>query len=175
MSSLRCALVSNEYCDHKQALADLERLFPMVRALSKYYPAFYYEFLNSLAVELGEVGRINEAEAASAIALASPFASAYPEFAETRDELGEKRTSATPSIVAVCVALEPAPSSQSSRNRKPALARLPVICTSREKVFIQISIAITILVIAHPEITRSSLERVRHPIYPRGPPSRLQT
>ena len=167
------AVVRSIHGDHKQALADLERLFPMVRALSKYYPAFYYEFLNSLAVELGEVGRINEAKAASAIALASPFASAYPEFAETRDELEAKRTSATPSIVAVSAAPEPAPSPKPACNRKPALAR-PLIRSAREKIFIQISIAITTLVIAHPEITRSTLERVRHSINPRGPPSRFQ-
>lgn len=87
--------------DHKQALAQFERLFPLARAISTYYPAAYYDFLNGLAVELGEVGRIAEAEAALSIALASPFASAYPEWSETRDEIAAKRRSASPSVVAI--------------------------------------------------------------------------
>ncbi|HWO00657.1 MAG TPA: hypothetical protein VNS63_15470, partial [Blastocatellia bacterium] len=52
------AVVRSVHGDHKQALADLERLIPLVRAVGKYYPVLYYDFLNSLAVELGEVGRI---------------------------------------------------------------------------------------------------------------------
>jgi tetratricopeptide (TPR) repeat protein len=82
------AVIRSIHGDHKQALADLERLFPLVRAIGKLYPVLYYDFLNSLAVELGEVGRVAEAEAALSIALTSPFASAYPEWSETRDEIG---------------------------------------------------------------------------------------
>ena len=167
------AIVRSIHGDHKQALKDIENLFPLVRVIAKRYPLPYYHFLNSLAVELGEVGRINEAQAVCEITVASPFASAYPEWIETCDEIDAKRTSATPSIVAVCVAPEPKPSPQPSRNRKPALAR-PLIRSAREKVFFQISIAITTLVIAHSKITRSILDRVRHSINPRGPPSHLQ-
>lgn len=94
------AVVRSIHGDHKQALALLENLFPLVRTIGKYYPAAYYDFLNSLAVELGEVGRVSEAQAACSIALASPFGPAYPEWAETRDELEAKRISATPSVVA---------------------------------------------------------------------------
>ena len=167
------ALIRSIHGDHKQALEDIENLFPLVRVVAKQYPLLYYSLINSLAVELGEVGRIDEAKAACSIALASPFARVYPEIAQTRDELQAKRTSATPSVVAVSVAPEPKPLPQSARNRKPARS-LVFTCTSREKVFIQISVAITTLVIAHPKITRSILERVRHSINPRGPPSRLQ-
>ena len=95
------AVVRSIYGDHQQSLADLERLIPSVRGLARHCPAFYYEFLNSYAVELGEVGRIAEAQNVCAITLASPFAAAYPEFAQTRDELAAKRTAATPSIIAV--------------------------------------------------------------------------
>src|SRR5581483_8197561 len=32
--------------DHREALDNLERLFPAVRAIAKQYPSVYYEFLN---------------------------------------------------------------------------------------------------------------------------------
>lgn len=95
------AVVRSIRGDHKGALADLERLFPLLRVISKRYPPAYYTFLNHLAVELGEVGHIAEAEAALSIALASPFATAYPEWSETRDEIAAKRKAASPSVVAV--------------------------------------------------------------------------
>lgn len=113
------AVVRGIQGDHKQALADLERLFPLVRAIGKYHPAVYYTFLNDLAVELGEVGRLAEAEAASTIALASPFAPAYPEWAETRDEIAAKRVSATPSVVAFNHLPGAAPSLWAEPRRKP--------------------------------------------------------
>jgi tetratricopeptide (TPR) repeat protein len=156
------AIVRSIHGDHKQALDDFERLFPLIRAIGKYYPAFYYEYLNGLAVELGEVGRLDEARNVCQIALASPFAPAYPEFAETRDELEAKRTSATPSIVAL---------SQASPKAKPTYS-LARIQPAREKASIQTSIAITVTVIAHLKIHAIILERVRHSIYARSPPAR---
>ena len=95
------AIVRSIHGDHQQALRDIENLFPLVRVIAKRYPMLYYSFLNSLAVELGEVGRINEARRVCQLTLASPFAQAYPEWLETHDELEAKRTDATPSIVAV--------------------------------------------------------------------------
>ena len=112
------AIIKSIHGDHKEALKDLEKLFPLVRVIGKYYPAKYFDFLNSLAVELGEVGRINEAKAACSIALASSFAPAYPEWTETGDELEAKRTSATPSVVAFNQAPEanPAPELEPKKN-----------------------------------------------------------
>jgi len=167
-SQCMTAVVRSIYGDHKQALNDLERLFPLVRAVGKYYPLFYYEFHNSLAVELGEVGRLDEAKAACSIALASPFASAYPEFAQTRDELEAKRTAATPSIVAVSVALEPAPQALPERRPKPVRA-LACIRPARENQFLQTTILIA-SAIAVIGITPSISDRVRFSIHPRGPP-----
>jgi tetratricopeptide (TPR) repeat protein len=109
------AVVRGIHGDHKQAIADFEKLFPLIRVISKYFPAAYYEFLNGLAVELGEVGRLEEAKAACRIALASPFASAYPEWAETRQELETKQTSASPSTVAI----RRAPAADRARQAKP--------------------------------------------------------
>src|SRR5437763_15374753 len=67
------AVVHSIYGDHLRALDDLERLFPIGRAIAKHYPTCYYDFLNSYAIELGEVGRIAEAQNVCAITLASPF------------------------------------------------------------------------------------------------------
>jgi len=81
--------------DHHGALEDLERQFPLVRVASRERPDVFYDYQNSLAVELACVGRFEEARHASEIALASPFANAYPEWRETRREieLGERRPS----------------------------------------------------------------------------------
>ena len=68
----------------KQALKDLENLMPLARFAK---PHLYYDFLNSLAVELCEAGRLEEARNISNIVLASPYVFAYPEWRETRDEI----------------------------------------------------------------------------------------
>jgi len=81
--------------DHRGAVKDLEDLFPLVRLVSREQPHFFCDYQNSLAVELASVGRFEEARHASEIALASPFANAYPEWRDTRGEieLGERRPS----------------------------------------------------------------------------------
>ncbi len=166
------AVVRSIHGDHKQALALLENLFPLVRALGKYYPTTYYDFLNSLAVELGEVGRINEAKAACSIALASPFAPAYPEWTETRDELDAKRTSATPSVVAFSQAPEakPAPKPEPKENaasvKAVAFNWLSVNQTSqRATTAIALDAAI-----ANDESTQRILDRLGKSIRARAPP-----
>jgi tetratricopeptide (TPR) repeat protein len=69
---------------HKSAAHDLEKLVPLLRHTQA--PASY-EILNSLAFELCEVGRIEEAANISRIVLASPYAFAYPEYRETANEV----------------------------------------------------------------------------------------
>jgi tetratricopeptide (TPR) repeat protein len=91
------AVVRSIHGDHRQALNDLERLFPLVCKIRKYYPARYYDFLNSLAVELSEVGRVAEAQAVIKEALGSPYASVYPVWSETRVEIEQKRNYHDPS------------------------------------------------------------------------------
>jgi tetratricopeptide (TPR) repeat protein len=87
--------------DHRRALSDLQRLSPFVKAVGLIYPHIYYDYLNSLAVEFGELGRLEEAARASRIAVASPFAAAYPEWHETSDEIELKRQRASHSTVVV--------------------------------------------------------------------------
>jgi tetratricopeptide (TPR) repeat protein len=69
---------------HQRALKDLERIYPLIKYAS---PIVRYQYLNSYAVELGEVGRIEEAQKVSQITLASPYAFAYPEWRETEQDL----------------------------------------------------------------------------------------
>ncbi len=87
--------------DHEGALIHLEKMFPLVCAVGRRHPHVYYDYLNSLAVELAEVGRLEEAFSASKIALASPYANAYPEWHETRNEIICKGRRASHSVVAL--------------------------------------------------------------------------
>jgi tetratricopeptide (TPR) repeat protein len=87
--------------DHRRALADLERLSPFVRAVGLIHPHIYYDYLNSLAVELGKLGRLEEAARTSRIALSSPFSAAYPAWHETSDEIELKWQGASHSTVVV--------------------------------------------------------------------------
>jgi tetratricopeptide (TPR) repeat protein len=75
---------------HPQAVKDLESILPVIR----YAPAHIcFDILNSYAVELGEVGRKDEARNIMRVVLASPFADAYPEWRETAEELKPSRRS----------------------------------------------------------------------------------
>ena len=87
--------------DHNGAVDDLERLFPLARIAGSSQPYAYYDYLNAMAVELAAVGRIDQARRVSEMAIASPFAPAYPEWHETFDEIEYKLRRASRSIVAV--------------------------------------------------------------------------
>src|ERR1044072_9234223 len=83
---------------NKSALKDLTMISPIVRYAD---PMNYCQYLNSLAVELGEIGRIEEAQNICRIILASPYAFAYPEWRETWQDLalrGYKSRSSVPII-----------------------------------------------------------------------------
>jgi hypothetical protein len=123
ISHLEISLVKGETGDHKGALAILENVSPLVHEVAKQRPFYFYVYQNELAIELGEAGRIPEATAASAIALASPYAAAYPNWAETRQELEAKRATATPSVVAINRAPEAEQSAQLEPQRKPESPR----------------------------------------------------
>jgi tetratricopeptide (TPR) repeat protein len=71
---------------HHSAVEDLE---PLHRLAQYSEPIGYLQYLNSYAVELGEVGRKQEARNISRIVMASPFADAYPEWQETANDLRE--------------------------------------------------------------------------------------
>jgi hypothetical protein len=100
VSRMMVAVVRSIDGDHSGALGDLEQLWPIVRVASHEHPALRYDYLNSLSVELAEIGRIQEAKHAIEIALRSPFADRYPNWKTTRDEIADKerRTSYRPRI-----------------------------------------------------------------------------
>lgn len=167
------AVVHSIYGDHQQALADLERLFPIVRAVAKYCPAFYYEFLNSYAVELGEVGRLTEAQNVCAVTLTSPFAAAYPEFAQTRDELAAKRTEATPSIIAVPAAPEIIPLTQAEAEvePEPARARSAIFITLRKVYSLPRALTRETITRNTTVSARTILKQLAYSTLPRSPPA----
>ena len=75
---------------HKQALNDLERTLTLAKYAS---PHIYFDYLNAVAVELGEAGRKDEARDMIKHVVASPFAPAYPEWQETARDLQEPNRS----------------------------------------------------------------------------------
>lgn len=94
------AVISSLEGNHKGALAALEELFPIAHSMRRVRPQVYYDYLNSLAVELAVAGRLEEARSASRIALASPFASAYPEWRETSNDIALRGRRPSRSVVA---------------------------------------------------------------------------
>lgn len=87
------AFILSDLGDHNRSLSKLESLWPLVQFLAKQNPFYLHLYHNAVAVELAALGRFDEAQAASEIALTSPFAPVYPEWSETREEISQKRVS----------------------------------------------------------------------------------
>ncbi|MEN3332265.1 MAG: hypothetical protein V7641_1630 [Blastocatellia bacterium] len=87
--------------DHAEALAEFQSLWPMVRVVAKTQSHVYPAWCNALAVELAAIGRVEDARAASAVAVASPIARAYPEWQETAEEIAAQRSTRTIVTVAL--------------------------------------------------------------------------
>jgi tetratricopeptide (TPR) repeat protein len=86
-ASIQISAIKSMAGDHEGALSDLENLWPLVRVVALQYPHLYFQFHNEIAFELGQVGRLDDARRAIAVAVASPVATAYPEWSETAAEL----------------------------------------------------------------------------------------
>lgn len=85
--------------DHESSLQILETLRPLVRMLAPHQSLPYYMHANSLAVELGEFGRLEEARQMAEVAVRSPFADLVPEYRETHAEILSRMRRASPSVV----------------------------------------------------------------------------
>ncbi|HLG13963.1 MAG TPA: tetratricopeptide repeat protein, partial [Blastocatellia bacterium] len=96
------AAVKGEDGDHRRSVDDLERIFPLARMVGREYRPLMSDYLNSYAVELAAVGRLEEASNVSRIVLASPYASAYPEWRETFDEIAGRGLRPSRSVVGFC-------------------------------------------------------------------------
>lgn len=94
------AVLNSVEGNHRGAVSLLENLLPLAHTMRSSQPHVYYDYLNSLAVELCEVGRLEEARNVSRIVLASPYAGAYPEWGDTRDEIQLRGWRASRSTVA---------------------------------------------------------------------------
>ena len=81
------SLINSLQGNHVEALAILSSALPIAKSIRMTHPHVYFDTLNNLAVDLNEVGRHEEATHACSLALASPFASSYPEWHETRNEI----------------------------------------------------------------------------------------
>jgi hypothetical protein len=121
------AVIDGEDGNHRGALALLENLFPLAHDLRSSQPHVYYDYMNSLAVELCEVGRLQEAKNVSQIAVASAFARAYPEWRETRNEIALRGCGASRSIVA----FDQTPSRAASSRAAPKSEKLVHLAAPR--------------------------------------------
>ncbi len=173
MAQFEIATIKSLNEDHKGALAILESVAPLVGIVARQSPLYFYIYHNELAVEFGELDRIREAEAACAVALASPFAQAYPEWSATRDEIAAKRVSATRSVVAINRAPKAEPSREPQRhcNRRPMKA-VGFIDPASNKVSFQRSVIPNPATAIMALNAMSILERVLSCIGPRAPPAR---
>lgn len=158
--------------DHERALAGLEGAASLVRFVAKEHPLYFYLYRNALAVEFAELGRLDEADAACAIALASPFAAAYPEWSETRDEIAAKRQTASQSVVAIHRAPE-AERAEPQRNAKPVVRFVSGYQTSAKDFFQRSIFPIPARTTTSAFDTVSILDRVLICIGPRAPPARF--
>jgi hypothetical protein len=113
------AIVKAKEGFNSTALKDLESLLPLARTSQ---PVVFYSWLNSLATELGEAGRKDEARNISRIVLASSFAPAYPEWQETAQDLKEPSRSfvSVPSIEPEPVEIETIEAHHASEPEQPA-------------------------------------------------------
>jgi len=172
LAHLEISHLKNGKGDHKGALGILESISPLVQIVSLRNPLYFYFYRNELAVEFGELNRVAEAEAASAIALSAPFASAYPEWAETRQELEATRTSATPSVVAVSQTAEaiPPPRMQPRLRLQPKII-IAFCWPPRTEPYFQRSIIPIPATSTNPRTAISILHRVLICIGSRAPPA----
>lgn len=106
VESLRqIAIIKSIHGDHHRALADLESLLPIVCRISRHDPQAYCALLNSLAVELGEVGQTDQA--LNLVSRVAAFSSVVPEINETIVELQSKRPTRKHSVVVIHRPTEP--------------------------------------------------------------------
>jgi hypothetical protein len=75
--------------EHQHALKHLESFLPLARMLNKDAP-LYYDYLNSLAVELDDTGRTEEARNVINLVLSTPYVKYYSNWIDTGKEIYRK-------------------------------------------------------------------------------------
>jgi len=100
-ASRMMAVIKSLYGDHRGAVGDLEQMLPLVRMAGLQLPYAYYDYSNTRAVELTEVGRLEDARRAADFALSSKYATAYPEWSETSNAIAQRARRASRNTVAI--------------------------------------------------------------------------
>ncbi|MEK6325480.1 MAG: hypothetical protein AABN33_27890 [Acidobacteriota bacterium] len=85
----QAAIIESIDGNHRAALSTLRELFPLARLLVPRFAPLYYDYLNSLSVELMGVGQIEEAQRLASISASTPYVGAYPEWLDTVREISE--------------------------------------------------------------------------------------
>ncbi|MGH9823302.1 MAG: hypothetical protein ACREDR_08635 [Blastocatellia bacterium] len=111
LQSLRAvAVVRAIEGDHLGSLSVLQSLLPQNLYVGRWYPADFYDHLNSIAIEMGELGRVDEATRIINRVLRTQFAKNCPQWLDTKIELANKRRLAFPPFtMAVGAPAEPRP------------------------------------------------------------------
>ena len=76
--------------DNKTALKVLDSIDPLVNLISTQYPVIRYDYLNTRAIVLMDLGRLKEAAQVSAVSASSSFSQYYREFRETYYEVSAR-------------------------------------------------------------------------------------
>ena len=101
VASLRQAAIikTSIHGDHDEAAADLESLLPLAWQISRHDPEAYAATLNSYAVELAELGHVEQA--LNVVSRVRAFSSVVPEISETITELKSKLPTRKRSVVVI--------------------------------------------------------------------------
>ncbi len=113
-SQRMAAIIKSMHGDHDAAAADLEVLMPLACQIASHDPEAYAATLNSYAVELAELGRVEQA--LNVVSRVAAFPSLVPEITETIAELKSKLPTRKHSVV-VIHRPEPVAALQANPNR----------------------------------------------------------
>jgi tetratricopeptide (TPR) repeat protein len=75
--------------EHHHALKHLEQFLPLAKMVNKDSP-LYYDYLNSFAVELNDIGRTQEASNVISLVLSTPYVRHYPNWIDTGKDIYRK-------------------------------------------------------------------------------------
>lgn len=108
-ASLEVSAFKSAHGEHRQALEDLEKLYPLAKMVSFDHPHLWPLYHNEAAYESLQLGQVERAQALSRIAISSPIARAYPEWLDTNHQIVER---ATAPVIIVVPDLSPEPLKQ---------------------------------------------------------------
>jgi hypothetical protein len=107
LSALMTAQALGLAGDHSRAVRLLEAIERMAFHVGSNLPAYFYTWINTLAVELGATGNHDRALKLARIAAASPYTAQYPEFEETLREIVDETPQGLVSMTYEPVVVQP--------------------------------------------------------------------